>query len=99
MRETKALTDVFSVELVNANQYADGRSPQNPSEGWAEFRELAWMYVVHQKRIELIPSKGPQKNGQVGSGTVVDGENGGGWISLVQGPSLREKRVRQCDCA
>lgn len=48
------LTDIFRVELVNPDQHADCCSPQEPSEGWAEFGEFAWMYVVHQEVVKLV---------------------------------------------
>jgi hypothetical protein len=53
--ETKALTDIFGIELVDANKDADSRSPQNPSEGWAKFGEFARMHVVHQEVVKLVP--------------------------------------------
>lgn len=55
------LTNIFGIELVNANQHTDGRSPQNPGESWAEFRELAWVYVVHQEVVKLDSSNGPPR--------------------------------------
>lgn len=55
------LTDIFGIELVNANQHTDGRSPQNPGESWTEFRELAWVYVVHQEVVKLDSSNGPPR--------------------------------------
>ena len=60
-KETKALTDILGVELVNTNQHTDGCKPQNPGKGWAEFGELAWMHVVHQERVKLITSNDPKK--------------------------------------
>lgn len=53
--ETKILTDIFGIKLVNANKDADGCSPQSPSEGWAKFWELARMYVVRQEAVKLVP--------------------------------------------
>ena len=55
------LTNIFGVELVNADQHTDGRSPQNPGESWAELRELAWMYVVHQEVVKLDSSSRPPR--------------------------------------
>lgn len=67
--ETKILTDVFGIELVNANQHTDGRRSQNPSEGRAELGELARMYIVHQETVKLIPSNGSQKkNNEIAGG-------------------------------
>lgn len=57
----EALTNIFGVELVNANQHTDGRGPENPSKSRAELGELAWMNVVLQEIVKLIPSNDSRK--------------------------------------
>ena len=74
------LTNIFGIELVNANQHTDSSSPQNPGESWAEFRELAWMYVVHQEVVKLVSSNGPpgeRRNRECG--VVFNGEKKSGF--------------------
>ena len=46
-------TDVVRVELVDADEHADGRRPEEPRECGAEEGELARVEVVDEDGVEL----------------------------------------------
>ena len=50
---TRARTDIVRVELVHADEDADGRGAEGPRAYGPEYRELALVQVVHQTRVEL----------------------------------------------
>lgn len=55
-REAKH-TNIICIELVDADQNADGRGPERPGHRGAENGELALVEIVDKDRIELFLRK------------------------------------------
>jgi hypothetical protein len=48
------LTNVLSIELIDAHQDPNGSSSQSPSKDWAQYRKLTLMDVIYQAVVELF---------------------------------------------